>query len=1538
MQHRISKPLCLAVAVLALAFAVGTATAPAFAGQNLGCKIAIHLKAHPTSCTKSYPAFTACEGINETWVPTGDVDAMPVFYDLASYTTHEFGLTWPIEWGSGSWTRCKGDIAVGGILYSGEGTAIAWTTCQYGWGLATGYIWLAATGPGYVTPVANPATNQLDVVDCDFVTGPYQDFPILISSGGVGGLTGDEPCRVALQPITLTKGDGIASDGCAFPSANMTYTIGYTNTNGTALTHVEITDPLPAEVDYVSSTGGGSYNARTRTVTWTIGTVAGSAGGSLDLVVMVKASTAGGSSFSNTCSVVATETPSPRTVDHTTHVCACLINGPTTVCPNATSSYSGPVGMQSYQWSVTGSGTLQSPPSGQSVNVKTSGGCGVTYTVHLTVVDAAGFSSTCEKTATTSDTIAPTISSCPGNTTVQCLTQVPPINTGAVIAGDNCGDVAISWRSDVQSGTCVGANVLTVTRTYRAIDACGNTAECQQVITVDDTTVPEITCPANTTIECSASSDPSNTGTATAIDNCDPAPGVAHSDVVTPGNCAGNYSIARTWAATDACGNTATCMQTITVHDTTPPQITACPQGTTVQCLSNIPNPNIGLVTATDNCGSAVITYVGDVPSGPACNQTITRTYRATDACGNSSTCVQTITVRDTQSPVITCAQNVTIECDETPVFTDPTVTDNCDPSPVLNVVSTTSTPGPGAGEVTHTRCWTATDACGNTSLPCCQNIVKVGCGCIITGPDLVCPSSVNPFQLAGPPPPGTIGFVWTVAGSGTIVGPNNGPVAQVQAGSACGTSFLVILDVMGAAGPISHCEKSVQIDDTAPPQVDPLSNVNVQCSGDVPDPDPTSVSAIDNCGLVTVVFVGDQPNGQTCPELITRTYRASDPCGNHTDVTQTIRVWDTVPPTIMCPSDRTFECSSIGDFGVATASDNCDENLAITFNDTIVPGACPGSYQIRRQWTANDDCLNTASCLETITIVDTVPPTITCAADGRIGCSDPLIFTPPTAVDNCNRAPQVVVSQDTSVPGPNPGEMTYTRCWTASDGCGNAASCCQTIIRDACPLLPLEIDKTSSVTDCVSPGGTITYTLSYHNPNAIPVADVLVLEPVSPGLIVTDTHGGLYRPGPPPSVLWTIGTLAGLASGSVELDVQVDPSVAYGSVLYNECWIYWEAPGNHAGDNLSIDVCQYPYVPLRLTKTDNLTAPVAPGDTVRYEIRCYNDNDVEVTGGTIMDQMPADVSFVWATSPYTLDVPTHQVTWNLDPLPAHSSLLVHLWVKVNDGTPTGDLINTASVTSTQTPMPVVAAETTQVVANEIRVYVDVNPGDCPNVVNPKAEGVLRVAILGTRSLNVRDIDPPSIRLTAEGSSASLAPEKWSYEDGGTPYMGQLCGCSDQGPDGYLDLVLKFPDKGIGRLGLSLIKGQTVKVTLTGVLRNGTRFTGSDCIRVPGRDDEGSMSPSAAAAFEFGDQIGARGESQVSLAFYTAGADRVRIDIYDIHGRVVANLMDTDVGAGSHSVTWNFMSQSGQKVPVGIYFVRLSTSTENTTKKLVVVE
>jgi len=190
-------------------------------------------------------------------------------------------------------------------------------------------------------------------------------------------------------------------------------------------------------------------------------------------------------------------------------------------------------------------------------------------------------------------------------------------------------------------------------------------------------------------------------------------------DVISGQTCANRYTITRTYRATDACGNFAECTQTITVNDQTAPVIT-CPAALTVSCASAVPAANIALVTATDNCGGAVtITHVGDVISGQTCanRYTITRTYRATDACGNFAECTQTITVNDQTAPVLTCPSNITVStpagsCTAVVNFT-PTATDNCN-----GAVTIVSVPASGSVFAIGTTVVnvTATDACGNSS------------------------------------------------------------------------------------------------------------------------------------------------------------------------------------------------------------------------------------------------------------------------------------------------------------------------------------------------------------------------------------------------------------------------------------------------------------------------------------------------------------------------------------------------------------------------------------------------------------------------------------------------------------------------------------------------------------------------------------------------------------------------------------------------------------------------------------------------------
>jgi hypothetical protein len=178
------------------------------AGPNANHKIAIHVKSHPTSCAKGYPSFTGCDQIVTTWKGSGDIDIMPVFYDLTEFTVVEFGLMWPAEWYSMSWVRCKGDLAVGGVGLPGEGTAIAWSTCQKSWAANPGFGWLIAPTPGRVYAVPNPATGDYGVVDCSSSPGPYYDYPIYTTYSGICGLMGDNPCRPVRAKEDEQQGKG----------------------------------------------------------------------------------------------------------------------------------------------------------------------------------------------------------------------------------------------------------------------------------------------------------------------------------------------------------------------------------------------------------------------------------------------------------------------------------------------------------------------------------------------------------------------------------------------------------------------------------------------------------------------------------------------------------------------------------------------------------------------------------------------------------------------------------------------------------------------------------------------------------------------------------------------------------------------------------------------------------------------------------------------------------------------------------------------------------------------------------------------------------------------------------------------------------------------------------------------------------------------------------------------------------------------------------------------------------------------------------
>ena len=144
-------------------------------------------------------------------------------------------------------------------------------------------------------------------------------------------------------------------------------------------------------------------------------------------------------------------------------------------------------------------------------------------------------------------------------------------------------------------------------------------------------------------------------------------------------------------------------------------------------------------------------------------------------------------------------------------------------------------------------------------------------------------------------------------------------------------------------------------------------------------------------------------------------------------------------------------------------------------------------------------------------------------------------------------------------------------------------------------------------------------------------------------------------------------------------------------------------------------------------------------------------------------------------------------------------------------------------------------------------VPVDVKPQSCPNPLNLRSKGVLPVAILGTEDFDVTMIDPASIRLVFTNGLAVVppvaSPLRWSYEDVATPVdvtngINGTCPvheCTEEGPDGFMDLTLKFNKQQIlGPIGGPLGVDASICLSLLGTLLDGTPISGYDVVVIPG--------------------------------------------------------------------------------------------------------
>jgi gliding motility-associated-like protein len=254
-----------------------------------------------------------------------------------------------------------------------------------------------------------------------------------------------------------------------------------------------------------------------------------------------------------------------------------------------------------------------------------------TSVITWTFSDGNGNSTTATQNIIVKETTAPVTPTLADATGECSATAVAPTTT------DACAGTITGTTTDALTRSTQGTSIITWTFS----DGNGNSTTATQNIIVKDTTKPIIaSLPTATTINCP--SIPIFT-TATATDNCNFI--LQFEDKTTNRQCAGSYSVTRTWTATDDSGNFSTASQTINVQDTTgPTTITPFSSTLDVSCDAIPARPELVFV---DNCSTVVLSppipdnYINRTQD----SYSIVRKWSVSDACGNISTFTQIVNV-----------------------------------------------------------------------------------------------------------------------------------------------------------------------------------------------------------------------------------------------------------------------------------------------------------------------------------------------------------------------------------------------------------------------------------------------------------------------------------------------------------------------------------------------------------------------------------------------------------------------------------------------------------------------------------------------------------------------------------------------------------------------------------------------------------------------------------------------------------------------------------------------------------------------------
>ncbi|HMI45991.1 MAG TPA: ice-binding family protein, partial [Gemmatimonadaceae bacterium] len=229
---------------------------------------------------------------------------------------------------------------------------------------------------------------------------------------------------------------------------------------------------------------------------------------------------------------------------------------------------------------------------------------------------------------------------------------------------------------------------------------------------------------------------------------------------------------------------------------------------------------------------------------------------------------------------------------------------------------------------------------------------------------------------------------VYWVVGAAATLGANTtfkGTILAFQAitlgagATIDGRALSVTAAVTMDSNTIMGCDTTVPTIAAPPGVAASTGPADTSCSAFVSDATLGTATSSDNSGSVIVTR---SPTSNTFPVgATTLTYTATDPAGNTASATQLVTVSDNTVPTITSvPANASYQLLSdvpAANANDATATDNCGvPTTSVIDTDNGGLGTVASPLIITRTFTANDAAANSASAVQTITVIAAPAPT----------------------------------------------------------------------------------------------------------------------------------------------------------------------------------------------------------------------------------------------------------------------------------------------------------------------------------------------------------------------------------------------------------------------------------------------------------------------------------------------------------------------------------------------------------------------------------